>query len=358
MNILIDIGHPGHVHLFRNFALNMQQKGHKILFTARQKEFEIELLSAAELNYVSFGNHKSSKVDKIIGLFDFTFKMLKTAISFKADLLMSHGSPYSAWVAGIINKPHISFEDTGNWEQIKLYLPFTKAVLTSDVFPYNYPGKQIRYRGHHELAYLNPKYFKPDASIYEFLKISEDTKFAILRFVSWNATHDEGQSGMSNKLKKEVLRLLLEKGYKVFVSGETQLPEEFEPYKISIPPHMMHDALYFAEVFIGEGATMAMEAGVLGTASFYINTLQRSYCLDLEKYKLCYNFINSDGVLDKLELVLAESNYKNLYQMRAQQFMKDKIDVTEFTEWFVENYPESFKIMTVKPDFQDRFNNE
>ena len=44
MNILIDIGHPAHVHLFKNFAWDMQNNGHKILFTCREKEFEIDLL--------------------------------------------------------------------------------------------------------------------------------------------------------------------------------------------------------------------------------------------------------------------------------------------------------------------------
>ena len=44
MRILIDIGHPAHVHLFKNFAWQMQEKGHKVLFTCREKEFEIDLL--------------------------------------------------------------------------------------------------------------------------------------------------------------------------------------------------------------------------------------------------------------------------------------------------------------------------
>ncbi len=358
MRILIDIGHPGHVHLFRNFALNMQNKGHKVLFTARQKEFEIELLTAAGFDFTSFGEHRATKMDKIKGLFRFTYQMLRKARRFKADLFMSHGSPYAAWVAAILRKPHIAFEDTGNWEQVRLYLPFTKAILTSDVFPFEYPKKQIRYRGHHEIAYLSPNYFKPNKNIFKYLGITEGTRYSILRFVSWNATHDEGQSGMTSELKEDVLNKLLDEGYKVFISGETELPDKFKPFMIKIPPQMMHDALYFAEVFVGEGATMAMEAGVLGTASFYINTLERSYCQDLEKYDLCYNFTSSEGVMNKLSSVLAKDNLFDTYKSKARQFMNDKIDVTSFTEWFIENYPESFKVMTVKPDFQDRFVNE
>jgi hypothetical protein len=35
--------------------------------------------------------------------------------------------------------------------------------------------------------------------------------------------------------------------------------------------------------------------------------------------------------------------------------LSDKIDVTAFMVWFVENYPESAKIMKENPDYQWRF---
>jgi len=36
----IDIGHPAHVHVTKHFAHEMEQRGHQVLFTCRQKEFE------------------------------------------------------------------------------------------------------------------------------------------------------------------------------------------------------------------------------------------------------------------------------------------------------------------------------
>ena len=55
MNILIDIGHPAHVHVTKHFAHEMEAKGHCVLFTCRQKEFIIQLLEAEGFQYVSFG---------------------------------------------------------------------------------------------------------------------------------------------------------------------------------------------------------------------------------------------------------------------------------------------------------------
>ena len=46
MNILIDIGHPAHVHVTKHFAHEMEQRGHHVLFTCRQKEFIIQLLES------------------------------------------------------------------------------------------------------------------------------------------------------------------------------------------------------------------------------------------------------------------------------------------------------------------------
>lgn len=57
MRILIDIGHPAHVHLFKNFTHEMEKRGHELLFTCRDKEFEIALLEYNKLKYVSFGKN-------------------------------------------------------------------------------------------------------------------------------------------------------------------------------------------------------------------------------------------------------------------------------------------------------------
>ena len=42
-------------------------------------------------------------------------------------------------------------------------------------------------------------------------------------------------------------------------------------------------------------------------------------------------------------------------KMRLLQKLKDKIDVTAFYLWFIENYPESAQGMRSNPDYQYRF---
>lgn len=76
VRILIDIGHPGHVHLFRNFANLIIENGHSVLFTCREKEFEVELLKKYGFNFYSLGKKYRSVIGKILGLLSSILKYL------------------------------------------------------------------------------------------------------------------------------------------------------------------------------------------------------------------------------------------------------------------------------------------
>lgn len=208
MRILIDIGHPAHVHLFKHFAWEMQKKGNEVLFTCRDKEFEIFLLKHYGFQFRSFGKKYASRIGKIWGLLEFDIKEFISGLHFKPDIFLSHGSMYAAHAAFLLRKPHISFEDTGNREQVNLYLPFTAYVLTSNIFNINYGNKQIRFNGNHELSYLHPNYFLPNPDFKDKLNLNFGEKYAILRFVSWKATHDIGQKGLSFDSKIHVIEEL------------------------------------------------------------------------------------------------------------------------------------------------------
>ncbi|WP_271782595.1 DUF354 domain-containing protein [Aquimarina algiphila] len=351
MRILIDIGHPGHVHLFKNFAHEMQKKGHEFLFTCREKEFEIELLKTAGLRFVSFGKKYNTTLGKLFGLLKFDVLEIIQGLKFRPDVFMSHGSPYAAHASAILRKPHISMEDSGNWEQMRLYLPFTSCVLTPDVLFEDLGEKQIRYQSYHELAYLHPKYFNATGNYNSILKLSPNDKYVILRFVSWNASHDKGQKGFSEKEKSKIIDYLASR-YKIFITSEGYLPKKYNQYKIKISPEEIHEVLAGAEFFIGEGATMAAESGVLGTPSIYVNSIRRSYNEDQEKYGLVFNFQNEKGVLEKIKEIEKIPDLKKTFAKRRQKLLKNKINLTAFLVWFVENYPQSKKVIFDNPKIQ------
>ncbi len=343
MNIIIDVNHPGHVHLFKNFAFIAEKKGWKVLFTAKDKEVTIDLLKAYKFNYRNLGQHYSGVFGKIYSLLKHVLRLFFVSLKFKPDFYLSHGSVPASWVSFLLRKKYIAFEDTGNMEQIRLYKPFAHAILTTESFKQDYGKVHVRYNGYHELAYLHPNYFTPNPEIYNYLNIKANEPYFILRFISWGASHDVGQAGLSLEMKKKIVNLLQKHG-KVFISAEGELPEDLSQLQIKIPPEKMHDVLNYAWMFIGEGATMASESAVLGTPAIYINSMIAETIDEQQAYGLLFHFTNSKGVIDKLKELLSEENITELWQQRKQKLLSDKIDVTAFTLWFVENFPESLKL--------------
>jgi predicted glycosyltransferase len=335
-------------------AYEMIKDGHIFLFTVRQGENEDLLLSKYNFHFKRIGEKRKSKYGKMFGLIDFSLKILIHAVRFKANLFISHGSMYAGIAAKILRKPHIALEDSGNMEQIRISKPFSTVILTPDILPVNLGAKQILYKSYHEIAYLHPDYYKPSEEIFQYLKIDKNLKYAIVRFVHWGATHDIGQQGLSAKNKMELINLLA-KNHRVYISSETPLPEELNKYKIQIPFELMHDALFHASIYVGEGATMAAEAGILGTPSVYISTIRRCYNDDQEKYGTVYNFNHFDAARKKIVSIIEDKNSKIFSRKKKELMLADKINLTRFLVWFVSSFPESDKIMKMNPDYQLEF---
>ena len=104
---------------------------------------------------------------------------------------------------------------------------------------------------------------------------------------------------------------------------------------------------------------MAHEAALLGTPSVrYNDFVGRIGVLE----ELEHTFGLTFGISpDKPELLikkvqeLAALNDKNIFQKRVKKMIEGMIDLTSFVVWFIENYPESFKIMKKSPGFQFNF---
>ena len=113
----------------------------------------------------------------------------------------------------------------------------------------------------------------------------------------------------------------------------------------------MHDALAYATLFIGESATMASECAMLGTPAIFVNSLSAGTLEEQEKYGLIFGFRNSEGALEKAIDLLNTPSLKQEFQKLSREMLSGKIDVTAFMVWFVENYPESVKIMKENPSY-------
>lgn len=343
--ILIEIGHPAHVHQFRNLYKELVSIGWEGLFVTKEKEFTIDLLKYYDLPYVVLGKTKQGMLSKVLSLPGFAIKMFKVARQFKPDIFISRVSPLSGWSSFLLRKSHITFTDTENVQLMDAFSePFADVVLTSTTYLRKHGKKHLKYPGYHELAYLHPNRFTPDSKILESLNVKENERYAIVRFVAWAAHHDVGMKGFTFENKLRLVKEL-SKHLRVFISSEDVLPEELMEYQIKIKPEDMHDVLAFADFFVGESSTMASESVVLGTPALFMSDISFGCINDQISYGLLEQFSISEEGQEKMikrAISLAEDDKsKKKYEINRERLLNDKIDMTSFMSWFVVNYPKS-----------------
>jgi len=349
MNVLIYIGHPAHVHFFKYLITNLKKNGHSILLIARDKEVTLALLKAYGLEYIKQGKLHKNMIIKAIGIFTIDYSIYKIAKKFKPDILLGVHNPYLTHVGKLIGKPSIIFTDT---ERVgiasSLTFPFADIILTPACFQDSIdPKKHITFNGFKELAYLHPNYFHPDPSVLERAGILKDEKFIIVRFISWSASHDTNLSGIKFGNEKNFVQSL-ERFGKVVITSERKLPDDLEPLRLTIPPEDLHSLLYFANLYIGEGGTMATEAAVMGTPSIHIEatsegvasgTYVGNYLELRDKYELLYFYPDEKQALEKATSILTNPKSKADWREKRDRLLADKTDVTSWMTNFIESYP-------------------
>jgi len=340
LRVIVDIGHPAHVHFFKNTIWTLEKKGHQVMVVSRDKDVVIELLDAYKIPHKVLSKVKKGKIHLFGELFIRDYKLYNIARQFNPDLIMGILSPTVAHVAWALGKKSIIFNDTEHAEIAqKMTYPFCDIICTPTSFKKDAGKKQIKYSGYHELAYLHPAYFSPNPEVLRELGVEVGEPFVILRFISWGAHHDVGQHGIDNKI---ALIKELEKFGKVFISSEGKLAEEFDRYRIRVPSEKIHDLLYYATLCVGEGATMAVESAILGTPSIYVSSLagtMGNFSELEEKYGLLFNYSDSEAALKKAVELLKDPELKKTWGLKRAALLRDKINVTEFMVELIEGLP-------------------
>lgn len=350
MTILIDIGHPAHVHFYRHFIANTRDK-HNILVIARDKEVTADLLDSLGIDYIDRGTGGGSSLSKCFYLVKVVLRLMKLVWQHDVDVLTGIGNPYVALAGFFTRRPSIVFNDTEHAATtVWILRMFASVILTPTSYFTSEGVRHLRYPGFHELAYLHPNNFTPDPRVLKELGVEKDEPFVVLRFVAWQATHDIGHPGLSQASKCQLVQSLSEYA-RVFVSSEGGLPAEFQQYRLTVAPEKMHDVLAFASLYVGEGATMASECVMLGTPAIYVNELTAGTIEEQEKYGLLLKMSDVDSIIEKAGEFLLTSDLRSNLSQRHKKMLAEKIDVTAFISWFIEHFPASVEITRRDPAF-------
>ena len=359
MNILVDIGHPGHVHLLKYVAKNLQQKGHQVFYSVRDIPVAKRLMDKYEMPYFDLGKKSDSISGKAWTVVKQDFELLRFVRKHRIDIGLSSGIVLSH-VSRLTKMKSIMFDDDDDAAEgfvVKYGHPLTDVVMTPLAIK-RATGKAVYYHGTHELAYLHPNYFKPDESVLERAGLKQGEKFFVMRFVALKGHHDVGQAGLSSEQKVKLVNLMKNHG-RVIITSERAIEPEFEQYRLPVAPEDMHSLLYYASLFVGDSQTMTSEAAVLGVPAFKCNTFAGRLSVPnmYESYGLCKSFTPDrfEDMCAEIGDLLSGTSLQQEWKEKRERFLNDMIDPTAFFTWFIENYPESSKIMHEDPDYQWNF---
>jgi len=341
MRIVLDILHPAHVHVFRNFVREMEGRGHEFRITARRKECALDLLRAHGLPHTVISGQRAGMGGLAIELLARSLRFAKHVLRFRPHVLAGIMGPTIAPVGRLLRIPSAVFYDTEFARATNRFVyPMATYVVTPACYADPVNGRHVTYPGYHELAYLHPNRFTPDPAEAAAFGIDPEKPYYLLRFVSWKASHDRGEDALGDGEKRSLARILSDRG-PVLISAEGPLPSDLEPLRIRGPLEKIHHLLAYAQILIGESATMASECAVLGTPAVYIAKTGRGYTDEEERdYGLVSNFKTAefDRALVRIRALLA-TDLAALGARGRARLLADKIDVTA---WMVEFFESHF----------------
>ena len=337
MRVAISIEHPAWVHQFKYIIEELNNRGDNVTVLAVNKDGDMDLLDAYGIPYIKMANSTGKNSIEKAWLFaklcwTYTHECRKA----KCDILIGRLSPMMSVAAFFVNKPHVLYDDDEVCVfGLTLAKLFSSKIITPRAFYLDLGKKQIKTPMYKELYYLDKKHFSPNKNYLKSVGINPDEKYILVRFVAWQASHDFGKSGLNDFEKVEYVKEL-SKYAKVYISSEKKLPRELEQYRVKIPYENIHHVLYYAQLVISDGATMASEAVVLGTHAIRLSPIKCGTFIEQEeRYHLLKWFPGAskewfDRSLEYSKEMLVDDSLWERGKEKREVLLSDMVDCNDF----------------------------
>jgi len=357
MKILFYFGHPSQYLFLRNPINILKKKGIDCDLIIKSKDVLEKLLIENKEAYINIlpEGRNSGRIGILTGLIKRDYRLFRFLKNRHYDFFIGT-DPSLAHIGFLKRIPVITvLEDDIHVvpELAWITFPFTSLILTpKECQTGKFEKKTIHYNGYMKLAYLHPGRFSKKAAIFK-------QPYFLIRTSRLDAYHDVDISGFTSPVLKRIIHLLQVKG-SVYISSEGTLDESLKPLELKINPIEMQQVLANSTMLISDSQSMSMEAAMLGVPSIRFSDFAgRISVLDeLENvYGLTFGIpANSpERLFDKINELLSLPDLIKEFENRRRKMLEDKIDVTAFLVWFIENYPDSVNIMKENPAYQDRF---
>jgi len=328
MRVLFDVTHPAHVHFFRHAIAELEARGDQVAITARDKDITTELLDLLGLPYTTLSSAGRGLAGLVGEMALRDMRLWRFCRTFRPDVLTAVSGAFAAQTGWLLRRPAVVWDDTEHQKLAHwVTYPFATDVLSPDCYTKRMGPKHRLYAGTHELAYLHPERFQADPDVVRAAGVDPDERYCVVRFVGWGAHHDVGQHGLNEAGRVEFVRALAAHA-RPYITSEAPLPEALEPYRLRAPSHHIHHLLAFAALYVGEGATMASEAALVGTPAVYVNTLPAGTIDMFCDYGLMHHVVDDDEALRTCVSLLEDPSSGARAREALAQVLGDKVEVT------------------------------
>ena len=278
--IWIDIDNSPHVPFFIPIIAALQNRGHKVLLTARDTYQVCELLEFHRLDCKVVGSHwGKNRLLKTVGTLGRAVRLLPLALAEKPDLAVSLVSRAQLLACRALGIPMVVTFDYEFVEKMEFLRP--DWILVPDVMPASVAGAarkaMFRYPGLKEDVYVPS--FKPDAALKSQLGIRDGDLLVTVRPPATQAHYHNPESdalmiaALDFLTRRDDVRVVL---LPRNVHQSAELQKEWAHFiaqrKIIIPGRVLDglNLIWNSDLVISGGGTMNREAAALGVPVYSI----------------------------------------------------------------------------------------
>ncbi len=265
--VLIDIYHLPQFNFFKNAILSFKPEEVEVFCVNRGKLFPVVKHELPGYRVTCLGDYKHNK-----GMWSMVFRIIIPRIfqlfrlvgrnQYKFILTAHYQANFIAWLKGI---PNIAFNDDPRrfvWPVLK----FSADEVYLPPFGPKYQGVKV-FNALKEWAYLSPNYFRPDAEALKPYGL-EPKKYIFIREVS---TKTSNYLSQQEDIVLSISRSFPE-DWQVVLSLENK--ENAGKYPkgwliLEEPVADIHSLMYYSQIVISSGDSMAREGAMLGVPSIY-----------------------------------------------------------------------------------------
>jgi len=301
MKIWIDLDHTPHVPLFRPVIAEFHRRGIETLVTARDFAQTVALLEMWNIPHMKIGRHGgSSKIGKVLNLFERSSQLIAHVRNQKVDLAVSHGSRTQLGACKLLRIPSVLMLDY-EYTESRIFNTLCTWLLMPEYIPADrlqesgFSLKKLkRYPGFKEELYL------PDIGVLEG---------KALVTIRPSAMYANYHDPLSEQILLKVIERALENpdAWPLIVS-RIDKDKELIRSKFGDKVHFLEKAvdglqlIWNSDVFISGGGTMNREAGLLGVPVYSIFTGRKPYLDEYLAEQGRMIFVDTLGKISRIKI--------------------------------------------------------